>query len=204
MIAIVKKKEIDGITYLTCYFFETEDDLEDGIPTFRTYATDSNTGMTVEYCCSKDAEVTIAGATEALNSCVDFQSQNTSFVNCLESRSNGTYLNTLNEGESLIENGCNYNLILQTDGNLVVYKTVYGQSNKVLWASGTEKKGDDYLAIQDDGNLVIYLVDNHKVLWASNSEKEGEPPYQLCMQSDGNLVYYDANGKAVWATGTEQ
>jgi hypothetical protein len=44
-------------------------------------------------------------------------------------------------------------LIMQADGNLVLYTT----SNEVVWSSESYSDVDDYfLLLQDDGNLVIY------------------------------------------------
>lgn len=39
-----------------------------------------------------------------------------------------------------------------------------------------------------------------KVLWASGTDGKGGT--KLVMQSDGNVVLYTCNGKAVWATNT--
>jgi hypothetical protein len=54
--------------------------------------------------------------------------------------------------------------------------------------------------MQADGNLVLYRVDNGVALWASNTP--GQPVTHTVMQSDGNLVCYDNNGRPYWATNT--
>lgn len=51
--------------------------------------------------------------------------------------------------------------LMQTDGNFVVY-----QGTKPLWSSNTAGNPGASLAVQDDGNLVVYGKD-HRVLWAS-------------------------------------
>lgn len=64
----------------------------------------------------------------------------------------------------------------QSDGNLVVYEwgvscIFLGCSYDVptpVWASGTNDKGGSVLALQHDGNLVIYNGSN-KAIWASNT-----------------------------------
>ncbi len=90
----------------------------------------------------------------------------------------------------------NYTLVFQNDGNLVLYSP-WG----VLWATGTEGKGGA-LVLQRDGNVVLYDPTNTgKVLWASNTD--GNPGAFLALQTDGNLVVYSANGRPLWATGTE-
>lgn len=60
--------------------------------------------------------------------------------------------------------------IMQTDGNLVVY-TNPSKSNKsgAVWASNTYRNDDAFLAIQDDGNVVIYNSNNTRALWATGT-----------------------------------
>ena len=62
------------------------------------------------------------------------------------------------------------------------------------WATNVLGSGFK-LAMQKDGNVVIYDNDN-EVKWAAN--KLGKPKY-LAMQNDGNLVVYGEDGKALWA-----
>lgn len=59
--------------------------------------------------------------------------------------------------------------------------------------------GQYTLAMQTDGNLVIY--GNGCVLWASGTAGTGTNN-DLSMQGDGNLVMYTSAGKAVWSNGT--
>ncbi len=83
-------------------------------------------------------------------------------------------------------------LILQGDGNLVLYGT-----KGALWATGT--KTGAKLAVQSDGNVVLYSAAG-KAVWASNTSSKTAGARQLIVQSDGNLVLYGPN--AIWATGT--
>ncbi|MET0284352.1 MAG: hypothetical protein ABW352_07775 [Polyangiales bacterium] len=53
-------------------------------------------------------------------------------------------------------------MVMQTDGNLVSYDP----SNRPLWSSKTQGKPGAFLAVQDDGNVVIYAKDSCKALWA--------------------------------------
>lgn len=57
-----------------------------------------------------------------------------------------------------------YELVMQGDGNLVIYDFF----RKPLWSSKTNGKGGKKLAMQSDGNLVIYTQEN-KPVWASNT-----------------------------------
>jgi hypothetical protein len=58
--------------------------------------------------------------------------------------------------------------IFQSDGNLVVYQLNVFNSDVPVWASHTERKGVTTLALQHDGNLVIYTAAG-KALWASHT-----------------------------------
>ncbi len=52
---------------------------------------------------------------------------------------------------------------MQGDGNFVLYD----QNNDPVWASGTAGNPGADLAVQEDGNLVVYL--NGNPLWATNT-----------------------------------
>jgi hypothetical protein len=87
-----------------------------------------------------------------------------------------------------------FRVVLQSDGNLVVYD----DQNKALWASGTNGKAVSRCIMQTDGNLVIYGYNN--AIWASNTN--GNRGAYLSMQDDGNLVIYLPGGRPIWATNT--
>ncbi|NES83660.1 MAG: hypothetical protein F6K10_20860 [Moorea sp. SIO2B7] len=101
------------------------------------------------------------------------------------------------EGSFLQSGDGRFKMVVQGDGNLVVY-----QNNRPIWASNTSGKGSPSfkLAMQSDGNLVMY--GRTGVVWASNTDRKGVSPYNLVMQNDGNLVIYDRNGTPTWATNT--
>lgn len=152
-----------------------------------------------------------------------------------------------------------YNLIMQTDGNLVLYDltsaptarfstgtsgnpgakavlqddrnlVIYSATGTALWSSGTACSsmtaftapdnttsfpdintatltGGHYLqssdrvyklAMQTDGNLVLYQGSTVKFQTATN----GNPGAKAVLQADGNLVIYPTTGPALWHTGT--
>jgi hypothetical protein len=98
----------------------------------------------------------------------------------------------LNPGVVLQSPNRVYQLIFQTDGNLVLYAN--GSS---IWATGLVHGWT--LAMQSDGNLVLYNI-LHQPVWTSNTE--GNPHSKLVLQDDGNLVIYDAtSGKPLWTRG---
>jgi hypothetical protein len=57
-------------------------------------------------------------------------------------------------------------VIMQTDGNLVVYTP--GPEVSPLWQSGTYNQPGDHLVMQSDGNAVIYTPSN-AAPWATNT-----------------------------------
>jgi hypothetical protein len=67
-----------------------------------------------------------------------------------------------------------------------------------LFDGQTISAGKYLLAMQNDGNLVVYGTGG--ALW--NTGTVGNPGDWLILQSDGNLVIYDVQGNPVWASGT--
>lgn len=112
-----------------------------------------------------------------------------------------SYVNTtLNEGylhpmQALETADGKYRLILQPDGNLVLYKN----GNQPVWASGTDGKQVAFLALQPDGNLVLYSKD-YRPLWSTGTANRGA--FKLIIQPDGNLVLYTIDNRPLWATYT--
>lgn len=108
---------------------------------------------------------------------------------------------SLNPGESLrpeqmlkSANGL-YTLVMQGDGNLVLYDN----KGKAIWATGTNGSGAVVCDMQQDGNLVL-CTNSGVPVWASNTN--GAPGSRLLLQDDRNLVIYHPNGRAIWASGT--
>lgn len=87
-----------------------------------------------------------------------------------------------------------YALMMQSDGNLVLY---HGSS--ALWASNTGGHAGASLTVQGDGNIVIYSSSG-SALWSTHTM--GQATNVFVVQSDGNVVAYDTSNKAVWASGT--
>ncbi|MEY4630441.1 MAG: hypothetical protein RIQ81_561 [Pseudomonadota bacterium] len=90
--------------------------------------------------------------------------------------------------------GCRFELILQGDGNLVLY---YNGTAK--WSSATVNQGGQRLLLQTDGNLVLYTAANTAV-W--NTRTFNQAISHLVLQSDGNLVLYRTNNSAAWNSGS--
>lgn len=102
---------------------------------------------------------------------------------------------TLNTGETLaagqqLTDGP-YVAALQTDGNFVVY-----DNGRAVFATNTGGTPNARLAIQADGNLVLYGPSGPR--WQLGTSGGAGV---LALQPDGNLVVY-AGGRAVWSIRT--
>lgn len=112
-------------------------------------------------------------------------------------------------------------LVNQPDGNLVLYSA----NNEALWASNTDGAGASTLSLQSDGNLVLYS--SGKSVWSTETNSGDQlarvnasiRPDQtmllrqqlstpdrksfLVLQQDGNLVLYNPQKQAIWASNTD-
>lgn len=90
-------------------------------------------------------------------------------------------------------------LMMQTDGNLVMYQpAVVGSITPAtpLWSSATSGNPGAWAVLQGDGNLVVYSAAG-PFLWANY----GGAKY-VVVQNDGNLVSYTAGGAPSWWSGS--
>jgi hypothetical protein len=83
-------------------------------------------------------------------------------------------------------------LVLQSDGNLVLYTP----SNSAVWSSGT--------AIQDQTGLVSRILPDGLTMYSGQSLITPDRRYSLNYQPDGNVVLYTATGNPIWSTNTYQ
>ena len=74
-----------------------------------------------------------------------------------------------------------------------------GDEQLTAGESRTSDNGRYRLAMQADGNLVLYRTDDNAPLWASQTAGRGGT--RAVLQGDGNLVIY-GDGDAVWASQT--
>lgn len=89
-----------------------------------------------------------------------------------------------------------YRLVLQGDGNLVLYK-----GSNALWASNTVLPNIAKVVMQGDGNLVIYTGDGQPAWDCYRSL--GHSGARLNLQDDGNLVIYDSTNRPLWDRNAE-
>jgi peptidoglycan hydrolase-like protein with peptidoglycan-binding domain len=101
------------------------------------------------------------------------------------------------DGSALVSPSGRYRLVLQSDGNLVLY-----WEGHPLWNTGTRGDAPDHLVMQNDGNLVLYQ--GLDVLWDSKSGGgERSSAYYLILQNDGSAVIDSPAGKPIWTTNTD-
>ncbi|MEP7192143.1 MAG: CHAP domain-containing protein, partial [Actinomycetota bacterium] len=101
-----------------------------------------------------------------------------------------TPVQSLSANQSLKSPNHQYDLIMQGDGNLVIYRSGGG----AVWSATTS--GANTLVMQGDGNLVIYRSGGVAV-WSSGTA--GKAGAYVRIQDDGNLVIYQGSA-AVWAS----
>lgn len=95
--------------------------------------------------------------------------------------------------------------------SLLAWSAVYGDDGTdTLWAGESLLPGQSLvlpggertLAMQGDGNLVLYGREVERQLWQSGTG--GNPGAYYTMQDDGNLVIYDAGHRGLWSSRTER
>ena len=109
---------------------------------------------------------------------------------------------TLGSGQSIVANDYlqspdqQYNLIMEENGNLVLYEKGNG-----IWKKGENGTNVTSTIMQEDGNFVMYGDPNRKVYFSTNTSDY--PGSYLSLQNDGNLVVYtnDNPRKAPWGRG---
>jgi hypothetical protein len=110
---------------------------------------------------------------------------------------------SLTAGGCLISPNQQYELIMQSDGNLVLY---YQTSSNPLWSSATPGNPGAFFRLQGNGYMAVINSTNVTQLWPTGSDPwVGTANPELVLQDDGNLVLYSVSGAtttAVWSTGT--
>ena len=99
-------------------------------------------------------------------------------------------------GDYIYSNDGSHYLVLQVNGDLELYDNSDPTKPVLIWSSGTSGVSVAFLAMQGDGNLVLYASSSHAV-WSSvtnsryNSQKaiwtDNDGAY-LKIQNDGNFM----------------
>jgi hypothetical protein len=96
----------------------------------------------------------------------------------------------LTAGQSISSPNGQYQLIMQSDGNLVEY----GPGGQVLWNAMTDGNPGAYATMRADGNFVVYSAAG-TALW--NSHTDGNPGAFLVLNDGGALEIVD-QGTVIW------
>ena len=88
---------------------------------------------------------------------------------------------------------CNFSLLFQTDGNLVIF-----QGSNILWTSKIPGLGGNKFTFQSDGNTVIYNATKvpTKVLWSTSTAAKGA--LYLLLSQAGNLAVLNSSNMILW------
>ena len=105
-------------------------------------------------------------------------------------------------GHYLLSSDRRSRLVMQGDGNLVLY----GRDGRARFATATFGGSDSVAVLQTDGNLVVY--DGGRAVWATGTHRRVSAPvdsFALVLQDDGDAVLYDSGirapeGRAVWSS----
>ena len=126
----------------------------------------------------------------------------TTIDTCTDSTSSIANNSSIGPGGCLFSANGQYQLVMQTTGNLVLY---YLSQADALWNSGTGTgtgASGASATLQSTGNLTVGPATNP--YWQSNKKA---PDASLVLQDDGNLVVYAINGAgspyAAWSTNTQ-
>jgi serine protease len=101
---------------------------------------------------------------------------------------------SLATGQSVTSCDGRFTLVIQGDGNLVLYQAGVG----ALWANHVYGNGHT-LHMQGDGNLVVYN-NIGQARW--HTYTYGRNGAYLAVQNDGNVVVYSTTSQALWWSGT--
>jgi hypothetical protein len=97
-------------------------------------------------------------------------------------------------GMALFSPNGDYMMVMQSDGNLVLYGP-----RGPLWSTLTRGPGSFLIFQPGDGNLVLYN-EFDTPLWTTGTGDRGAS--FMVLQDDGNFVIYTASNTPLWASGT--
>lgn len=103
---------------------------------------------------------------------------------------------TMEPGSVVTSPNGQFRLVLQGDGNVVLY----GIANAVLWASNTASQPGASLRLRTDGKLV--LIRGTSTVWATNTAGLGIT--SLTVGDDADISLRNAAGVVKWHTGSFQ
>jgi hypothetical protein len=104
----------------------------------------------------------------------------------------------LKVGDSLTPNSGRLTLTVETDGDVTLFRTMFGTR---LWSTNTTATPAVALLMQADGDLVALTASRNPV-WRSGTASN--PGSACVLQDDGNFVVKSPTGSMLWASNTVQ
>jgi hypothetical protein len=101
---------------------------------------------------------------------------------------------TLTPNQYLTSKSGELALVMQADGNLVLY----APGGQHVWEAGTDGQWVSRAVMQEDGNFVLYGPVG--AIWSSHTHDH--PGSSLVLQDDGNVVVFNPERRPLWASGT--
>ncbi|WP_052732677.1 hypothetical protein [Hymenobacter terrenus] len=98
---------------------------------------------------------------------------------------------TLTSEQFLITSDGKYRLVMQGDGNLVLYRTA---DNRALWNTGTQGNPGARCIMQSDGNFVVYNTANAPVYASGRVGINGRTPLLVLVSNNGVGLFIINNG----------
>jgi len=90
-----------------------------------------------------------------------------------------------------------HSLVMQTDGNLVLYNN---RTHRATWSSRTAGSNGYVAIMRGNGQLGVF---EDALVPVFQSPNAGEVGARLAVQDDGNVVIYSKENRPLWATGTQ-
>ncbi len=117
----------------------------------------------------------------------------------------------LNPGDQRTSPNGAYTLIMQTDGNLVLYANNLPTGPGPLWASQNTPVGNSSInkngieagstaVVSQNGVFGVWYPNQNTTQWATFTS--GYPGAYVAVQNDGNVVLYSSSAVSLWASNT--
>lgn len=104
-------------------------------------------------------------------------------------------------GQCLSSPNGKFDLVYQTDGNLVLYKRDKPAGGEATWSTRTHGNSAGSFTVTPGGDLVVTDADGKLLIALGDSGTDADHVDRyLALQDDGNLVLSTAKDKAVWDT----
>ncbi|EFA75695.1 hypothetical protein PPL_10748 [Heterostelium album PN500] len=117
---------------------------------------------------------------------------------------------TMTDNERLVSNGRSvitsengiYHLVMQQDGNLVLYRGSKWVNQYAEWSSktyGVSPHSPFTATVTSDGNIMV-MDGHHRMIWQSGSSCHKQGPFYLQVTNYGSLNLTNIHGEQIWSS----